>query len=1103
MPFKSLALRAASMVLIVGTALATALTLAPAQASPSVPNSGRTSQAPLGAAGVSPYGAPGNMPAILTGIVDGAAGQPLTAACVVASGPGGSALAVTQSDGRYVLSLRRPGRYTVRYSICAGSAAVPGSIAKVTVAAGQQRQLASVRLRAMSAFPSSTPAGAWPGVPAGFPEPPMARHGAATGVLAGTAAKPGAIAGVVTGGGKSLSNICVYAIGPSYRFSSTSRAGKFRITSLNPGRYIVFYVANYFCGKNTGNWLPQYFKNDYGPAYSGKPTKVLVRAGKTTSGIDAALRLGGQISGTVRSRGGKFAPRVCVWAQGQDGKNPVYGFSVSAENGGYVLHSMYPGKYVVVFVPEECGSKGNYIPQWWRDSATVKGATKIVITSGLSVRKVDAALAPGAIISGVVRAGGSHGALLKGICVSARPIPPTGPYPSNPAAVTGKNGSYQLIGLATGKYSVYFDRGCGNNGNYLPAQRLISVVAGRTTSGFDGFMPAGAIISGTVTGPHGAPVRGICVSVSGASNYNSAVTGANGEYSAIALESGRYTLGFTGGCGNSGSYAPQFYRGQTNSAAASPVTATAGQTTAGIDAAMQLGGTITGTVTQSDGAKLNNVCVSAVSPSLENIYFPFNIQSTVNGQYTIRNLEPGSYAVNFGCFGQNHYLASQWFRDQPAISTADYVSALVGRITSGVSAVLRQGGAITGVVTSAAGAKLRGICVQAIPRGATTTALVNFGDTSVAFTNSAGVYRISRLITARYDIQFGCSSASYANQWYRHAGSRAAATPVAVTNNVTATGIDAVLTAGGSISGQVTSGANHPQARVCVTVNDTADSSEGAAVTNSDGRYAVKNLSSGTYQVSFSDCGIGNGHIRLGSAVRQGAVKVVASRAVTGVNEKLAPAGAISGTVLGGLAARPQAGACVVAVPAGANIPSFVYRAAISGSGGSYRVSDLAPGAYDVYFGDPFCFDGASGYAAQWYDAKASQATATAVIVKASEQTTGIDATLGAEGAIGGTVTSSGAPVAGECVTATALKPALDPVYGATPSPVIAVTGADGTYTLVGLQPGKYVAQFSSGCGDFGFKTQWWDNSQSAVKASVITVSANTTVTGINAAVHR
>ena len=76
----------------------------------------------------------------------------------------------------------------------------------------------------------------------------------------------------------------------------------------------VEFIPDGFCGKNTGNWLVQIYKDRNGPIFHGKPTRVPVKAGKTTSGIDASLQLGGEITGTVKSKAGKTQSRVCVEA---------------------------------------------------------------------------------------------------------------------------------------------------------------------------------------------------------------------------------------------------------------------------------------------------------------------------------------------------------------------------------------------------------------------------------------------------------------------------------------------------------------------------------------------------------------------------------------------------------------------------------------------------------------------------------------------------------------------------------------------------------------------------------------------------------------------
>jgi hypothetical protein len=155
--------------------------------------------------------------------------------------------------------------------------------------------------------------------------------------------------------------------------------------------------------------------------------------------------------------------------------------------------------------------------------------------------------------------------------------------------------------------------------------------------------------------------------------------------------------------------------------------------------------------------------------------------------------------------------------------------------------------------------------------------------------------------------------------------------------------------------------------------------------------------------------------------------------------------------------------------------------------------------------GDPFCpyFAAGADYAPQWYKGQQALATATDVTVSAGADTAGIGARLALDGGISGTVKDlANTPIAGECVTAYPVDETPDPAFGATLQPVIGVTVSDGSYSLIDLLPGKYHVQFSTGCGDSGFATQWWQNAPSENSASVVVVPASNTVTGIDASLE-
>ncbi len=463
-------------------------------------------------------------------------------------------------------------------------------------------------------------------------------------VVTGTAR--GAISGRVTGDGKPLRGVCVGAFGSGFSGSAlTGKTGSYRIGRLGAGRYEVQFVTGAeFCPSSSGNWLPQWYRGFTTFFPPRKPTLVRVAAGRTTGSIDAALKLGGEIDGTVRSKSGKALSGVCVGAV-PAGKLPsppeFFGAgATSGRDGGYVLHALFPAKYVVEFTLG-CGKTGNYAPQWWRDSATRGHATAIRVAGGKVVRHVDAALPPGATVSGVVKA--FSGKPLSGICVFAESQ--TAPFADT---TTAQNGSYKLIAMATGSYQIHYFL-CRNRGNYLPQTRSLKVRTGQNVTRFNALLRPGAIVSGKVTDTHGNPVRGICVQAQKSGIFGGAVTGADGTYSINALPSGSYTVQFSGGCGNAGSYATQFYKDQTNGAAGDSVPLIAGQTTSGINASMQPGGTITGVVADNTGHKLSNVCIRPGEPDAgTNGPVLLRREFHVHEERGVHGQEPGSRAVRRG-----------------------------------------------------------------------------------------------------------------------------------------------------------------------------------------------------------------------------------------------------------------------------------------------------------------------------------------------------------------------------------------------------------------------------------------------------------------------
>ena len=172
----------------------------------------------------------------------------------------------------------------------------------------------------------------------------------------------GSISGVVTGQrGTRLSRVCVTAVTADRKqFVAQAKTvrGRYRIKALDAGRYRVYFDPA--CGYHATRYLDQWW-----PAAStvkaSKP--VTVRLGAVTRRVNAALRLGGTIAGTVRFENSQGRPLagICVFGLGLGPVSSVEQDGVTKKNGTFVLQGLPGGRYKLEFGAVGCGNNGNYL----------------------------------------------------------------------------------------------------------------------------------------------------------------------------------------------------------------------------------------------------------------------------------------------------------------------------------------------------------------------------------------------------------------------------------------------------------------------------------------------------------------------------------------------------------------------------------------------------------------------------------------------------------------------------------------------------------------------------------------------------------------------
>ncbi len=359
-------------------------------------------------------------------------------------------------------------------------------------------------------------------------------------------------------------------------------------------------------------------------------------------------------------------------------------------------------------------------------------------------------------------------------------------------------------------------------------------------------------ISGRVTSASGSGIQNVDVRVIRLQDFQpgtvaSALTDSKGNYLIKSVPPGTYKVQFW--AGNTG-YASEWYDDKGgNCVDATDVTVKPGSKLTGMDATLELAGSISGRVTDTNGKGIERMRVIVLTGERDsngNTFPVSEVATAADGTYRVSGIPSGSYKVYFP--GHEAGYSPEWYNDRSNMDEADSVVVTAPKVTAGIDAVLFRAGGISGRIIDASGGGVGNVEVQVF--GAQHTWMGN------TRSEADGAYSVNGLASGTYKVFFKAEDIGYGAEWYDNKSTFETAADVVVKAPKTTANINAVLEEAGptsSISGRVYDVSGAPIKNVWVSVAPVNDRYNYPYGSHSDaaGEYTIQNVPAGDYILLF------------------------------------------------------------------------------------------------------------------------------------------------------------------------------------------------------------------------------------------------------------